>query len=75
MFPVSNFAAILNPPQAAILAVGRAESRVVLDGGEPRSVTVCAATLTVDQSRVQGASAAAYLDAFCSALASPETLL
>ena len=75
MFPVSQFSAILNPPQAAILAVGRAEPRVVLDGGAPASVTVCTATLTVDQSRVTGAAAAAYLQAFCEALQSPRSLL
>ena len=40
MFPVDSFSAIINPPQAAILAVGRAQERVVLRGGAPATTHV-----------------------------------
>jgi pyruvate dehydrogenase E2 component (dihydrolipoamide acetyltransferase) len=76
MFPVTSFAAILNPPQAAILAIGRAEQCVVMEGGgQLRTVTTCSATLTVDQSRVQGAAAAHFLEKFVDALQHPAGLV
>jgi len=75
MFPVSSFAAILNPPQALILAVGRAEPRVVMRAGQLATETVLTATLSVDQSRVSGAHAARFLQAFAEALAQPLQLV
>ena len=75
MFPVDSFSAIINPPQAAILAVGRAQERVVLRGGAPATTTVLDATLSADHARVQGADAAAFLAAFAEALEAPHTLV
>ena len=75
MFPVDSFSAIMNPPQAAILAVGRAQERVVLRDGAPAATTVLDATLSADNSRVQGADAAAFLAAFAEALEAPQTLV
>ena len=39
MYGINNFAAIINPPQAAILACGNAEPKVILDkDGQPKQV-------------------------------------
>ena len=75
MFPVDSFSAIINPPQAAILAVGRAQERVVLRGGAPATTHVLDATLSADHTRVQGADAAAFLAAFAEALEAPRSLV
>ncbi len=75
MFPVDAFAAIINPPQAAILAVGRAQSRVVLREGLPATSSVLTATLSADQTRVAGADAAAFLAAFAEGLEAPLQLV
>ncbi len=75
MFPVDAFSAIINPPQAAILAVGRAQTRVVLRDGAPVAVSVLSATLSCDQTRVEGAAAAAFLAAFAEALEAPQSLV
>jgi pyruvate dehydrogenase E2 component (dihydrolipoamide acetyltransferase) len=75
MFPVDSFSAIMNPPQAAILAVGRAQERLVLRDGAPAATTVLDATLSADHARVQGADAAAFLAAFAEALEAPHTLV
>ena len=75
MFPVDAFSAIINPPQASILAVGRAQGRVVLRDGAPAAATVLSATLSADQTRVSGADAARFLEAFAAALEAPAALV
>ena len=90
MFGVSHFSAIINPPQAAILAVGGARQEAVeVEGGggkrggndgddDARTLTFVprlALTLSVDARAVDGDAAGAWLDAFAAALAEPETLL
>lgn len=71
-----SFAAIINPPQAAILAVGAAEKRVVpgADGGFGASL-VMAATLSCDHRVVDGAVGATWLAAFKGFLEDPKTML
>lgn len=61
MFEVESFAAIINPPQAAILAVGTALPRAVVDGGQVRAAHVMKATLSADHRVTDGAEAARYL--------------
>ena len=61
MFDVESFAAIINPPQAAILAVGSAQSRAIADGGAVRVAHVMKATLSADHRVTDGAEAARYL--------------
>jgi len=75
MYPVDSFAAILNPPQAAILAVGRAQPRVELVGGAPVAWQALEATLTYDAARVQPGDAAALLAAFSDAVEQPAGLV
>lgn len=66
MFGIKQFAAIVNPPQAAILAVGAALPKVVLDESERSysEVKVMNVTLSCDHRVVDGAVGAEWLKAF-----------
>jgi pyruvate dehydrogenase E2 component (dihydrolipoamide acetyltransferase) len=64
MFGVSEFAAIINPPQAAILAVGAAEQRAVVVDGALSVASVMTVTLSVDHRAIDGALAARWLGTF-----------
>jgi pyruvate dehydrogenase E2 component (dihydrolipoamide acetyltransferase) len=61
MFGVEAFTAVLNPPQAAILAVGATEDRVVSREGQPVVRPTMTMTMTVDHRAVDGAPAADFL--------------
>jgi pyruvate dehydrogenase E2 component (dihydrolipoamide acetyltransferase) len=61
MFGVDQFVAVLNPPQAAILAVGATEERPVVEDGELVVLPMMTMTLTVDHRAVDGAPAAEFL--------------
>ena len=61
MFGVEAFTAVLNPPQAAILAVGATEERPVARDGEVVVRPTMTMTLTVDHRAVDGAPAADFL--------------
>jgi pyruvate dehydrogenase E2 component (dihydrolipoamide acetyltransferase) len=64
MYGVDQFDAIINPPQCAILAVGRARPRYVpMHGGGARSATQMRVTLSVDHRAVDGVTAAKFLSA------------
>jgi pyruvate dehydrogenase E2 component (dihydrolipoamide acetyltransferase) len=60
-FGVDRFTAIVNPPEASILAVGRVAERVVVVNGSPAVRQVVSLTLTVDHRVADGADAARYL--------------
>ncbi|SHH13214.1 dihydrolipoamide acetyltransferase family protein [Pollutimonas bauzanensis] len=75
MYGVRAFAAIINPPQACILAVGAAEKRPVVDDGEIVPAAVMTCTLSVDHRVVDGAVAAEFLAAFKALLETPLGLL
>ena len=75
MFGVEEFAAIINPPQAAILAVGAAaRGPCELPGGGVGFETRLALTLSVDHRAVDGAAAAAFLATLKGLLEAPERL-
>jgi pyruvate dehydrogenase E2 component (dihydrolipoamide acetyltransferase) len=61
MFGVERFIAVLNPPQAAILAVGATEERAVVRDGQVVVRPTMTMTLTVDHRAVDGAPAAEFL--------------
>jgi len=76
MFGVASFSAIVNPPQAAILAVGGARPAVIPGpDGSPIRATLLAATLSCDHRVVDGALGAAWLAAFRGYIEAPETML
>ena len=76
MYGISQFAAIINPPQAAILAVGAAEKRPVVDSeGQLVAATVMTVTLSADHRVVDGAVGARWLAAFRSLIENPVRIL
>jgi pyruvate dehydrogenase E2 component (dihydrolipoyllysine-residue acetyltransferase) len=74
MFEVTSFTAIVNPPQVAILAVGRSQPRPRFVGGELRRSSVLAATLSADHRALDGADAARFLETLKRLLESPGEL-
>ncbi len=64
MYGVKTFQAIINPPQACILAVGAGESKLVMRDGGVKEVQVMNATLSVDHRAVDGALGAEFLQIF-----------
>ncbi|WP_116522152.1 pyruvate dehydrogenase complex dihydrolipoamide acetyltransferase [Achromobacter insuavis] len=76
MYGIRQFAAIINPPQAAILAVGAAERRpVVDDNGDLKAATVMTVTLSADHRVVDGAVGARWLAAFRTLIENPVRIL
>lgn len=75
MYGTSEFAAILNPPQSGILAVGAAKEQVVATDGKVGTATVMRCTLSADHRAVDGALAAQWLDAFTTIIENPVTML
>ena len=62
MFGVQQFVAVLNPPQAAILAVGSVEERPAVRGGQIVPRPLMTVTLTCDHRSVDGADGARFLE-------------
>ncbi len=75
MFGVDQFTAILNPPQAAILAVGATEDRPVAEDGQLVVRPMMTMTLTVDHRAVDGAPAAEFLQTVKASLEEPSLAL
>lgn len=75
MYGTEEFAAIINPPQAAVLAVGAARQEAVVDDGQLAVATVLRVTLAVDHRPVDGATAAAWMGAFIGLLERPAQIL
>lgn len=75
MFGVSEFSAIINPPQAAILAVGATQAVPVVEDGELKAGQVMRCTLSVDHRAIDGALAAQWLAAFKRLLENPLSML
>lgn len=75
MFGISRFAAIINQPQAAILAVGALERRAVVRGDQVVAAHVVTLTLCADHRILYGADAAAFLAGVRSYLQAPLQLL
>lgn len=75
MFGVKDFAAVVNPPHATILAVGAGEPRVIVKGGQPAVATVMSVTLSTDHRAVDGALGAELLQAFKGYIEKPMAML
>jgi pyruvate dehydrogenase E2 component (dihydrolipoamide acetyltransferase) len=71
MFDVDQFIAVLNPPQASILAVGATREQVVPKEGELHVLPVMTMTLTCDHRAVDGATGAEFLRTIRSFLEDP----
>jgi pyruvate dehydrogenase E2 component (dihydrolipoamide acetyltransferase) len=75
MYGTEEFAAIINPPQASILAVGAARPEAVVDDGQVTAATVLRVTLAVDHRAVDGATAAEWMRAFTGLMERPAQIL
>ena len=75
MFGIREFAAVINPPQGCILAVGAGEQRPVVKGGALAIATVMSATLSCDHRVVDGVVGAEWLAAFRKIVEDPLSML
>ncbi len=75
MFGVDHFDAVINPPHATILAVGRGEQRAVVKSGQIAIATMMGCTLSCDHRVVDGALGARLLAAFKGFVEEPVTML
>jgi pyruvate dehydrogenase E2 component (dihydrolipoamide acetyltransferase) len=75
MYGVSEFSAIINPPQAAILAVAAGQQRPVVRDGALAVATVMTVTLSVDHRVIDGALAAEFVSVFKSVVEDPLSLM
>jgi pyruvate dehydrogenase E2 component (dihydrolipoamide acetyltransferase) len=76
MYGISRFEAVINPPQASILAVGKAEKRPVVSKKDTVKIaTMMSVTLSIDHRVIDGALGAELLDAFKAFIEDPVTML
>ncbi len=75
MFGIKDFAAVINPPHATILAVGAGEERAVVKNGEIKVANVMSVTLSTDHRAVDGALGAELLQAFKKLIENPLGML
>ena len=75
MFGVDSFYAIVNAPQAAILAVGRIADRIVAVDGQPAVRPTLSLTLSLDHRVVDGARGAQFLDTLAALVEEPAGLV
>lgn len=75
MYGVTEFSAIINPPQSAILAVGLARQQPIVVDGELAVGTIMTVTLSADHRVLDGALAAQWLAAFVKRIENPVGML
>ena len=75
MYGTEEFAAIINPPQAAILAVGAARQEAAVVDGELAIATTLRVTLSIDHRPVDGVNGAQWMKAFLDLLEHPSKIL
>lgn len=75
MYGIKQFSAIINPPQACILAVGAGEKRAIVKNDELTIATIMSCTLSADHRAVDGAVGARFLEAFKILIEDPLQLL
>ena len=75
MFGTKQFAAVINPPQAGIIAVGAGEQRPVVKNGQLAVATVMSCTLSADHRVIDGAIGAEFMAAFKKLIEEPLGML
>jgi pyruvate dehydrogenase E2 component (dihydrolipoamide acetyltransferase) len=75
MFGIRDFTAVINPPHAAILAVGAGEQRAVVKDGAVEVATVMTVTMSCDHRVIDGATGARFLAAFKGFIEEPASML
>jgi len=75
MFGIKEFTGVINPPHAAILAVGAGEQRAIVKNGRIEAATMMTVTMSCDHRVVDGATGARFLDAFRQFIEEPAAML
>jgi pyruvate dehydrogenase E2 component (dihydrolipoamide acetyltransferase) len=75
MYGIREFAAVINPPHGAILAIGAGAPRPVIKNGQLAIATVMSCTLSADHRAVDGAVGAQFLQAFKRLIDEPARML
>jgi len=75
MYGIKDFAAVINPPHATILAVGAGEQRAVVKNGEITVATIMSVTLSTDHRAVDGALGAELIGVFKRYIENPMAML
>jgi pyruvate dehydrogenase E2 component (dihydrolipoamide acetyltransferase) len=75
MMDIEEFTAIINPPDACIMAVGKVKETVVVEKGEMKVGQVMKVTLSCDHRAVDGALGAQFLQTFKAFLENPVLML
>jgi len=75
MFGIKQFTAVINPPHAAILAVGAGEQRPALVDGKVETATVMAVTMSCDHRVIDGATGARFLQVFKQFVEEPAAMM
>jgi pyruvate dehydrogenase E2 component (dihydrolipoamide acetyltransferase) len=75
MYGITQFDAVINPPQGAILAIGAGEQRPVVRNGALAVATMMTCTLSCDHRVVDGAVGAEFLKVFKAMVEEPMSML
>ncbi|MGZ6009103.1 MAG: 2-oxo acid dehydrogenase subunit E2, partial [Rhizomicrobium sp.] len=75
MFGIKDFTAVINPPHAAILAVGAGEKRAIAIGDKVEAATMMTVTMSCDHRVIDGATGARFLQAFKQFIEEPASML
>jgi pyruvate dehydrogenase E2 component (dihydrolipoamide acetyltransferase) len=75
MFGIREFTAVINPPHAAILAIGAGEQRAIVRDGKIETATVMSVTMSCDHRVIDGATGARFLQAFKGFIEEPASML
>jgi pyruvate dehydrogenase E2 component (dihydrolipoamide acetyltransferase) len=75
MFGIRDFTAVINPPHAAILAVGAGEPRAIVNNGKLEVATLMTVTMSCDHRVIDGATGARFLQAFKGFIEEPASML
>jgi pyruvate dehydrogenase E2 component (dihydrolipoamide acetyltransferase) len=75
MFGIKDFTAVINPPQAAIMAVGAGEQRAVVRDGKIVPATIMSVTMSCDHRVIDGATGARFLQTFKDFVEEPASML
>jgi len=75
MYGIKHFTAVINPPHAAILAVGAGEKRAVVRDGRIEAATMMTVTMSCDHRVIDGATGARFLEAFKQFVEEPAAML
>jgi pyruvate dehydrogenase E2 component (dihydrolipoamide acetyltransferase) len=75
MYGINHFTAVINPPQATILAVGTSEERPVVRGGKIEIAQMMSVTLSCDHRAIDGALGAELIGAFKQLIENPVMMM